>query len=196
MTLTNKTKNLIKLILSCTLVVCGIALIVVASVLGAIRYKGIDYSHNITIENVRTDATSSEIVYHYVSLSGSVRNCTDKDLEKLPIRIVFDGVDNNTGEKNEYSVDVLLAGAKSNQSVMIKEEEIKIGNKQGFVPQSIKRVEFVLEDGKGYKAVYMPESDGNIIMFAFGFIAVALGGLLFANWFKEYKKLKEENKQK
>ena len=40
----------------------------------------------------------------------------------------------------------------------------------------------------------MPQSDGNVIMFAFGFVFVALGGLLFANWFKEYKKLKEENK--
>lgn len=190
--MTKKVKSIISLVSACVLLVVGIVCAIVASINGANKYKGIDYSHNITIENVRTEpATIQGIVYHYVSLTGGVRNCTDSEVE-LDVIIVFEGIDNVTGEKNEYKQGLVLGEVKPNQTVVLKEDEISVGNDKGFYPEKIKRVEIISDNGESYRAVFKDESDGNIILFGISLVCLLLAVVFGARWISEFLKERKE----
>lgn len=190
--MTKKVKSLISLVVACTLAVVGIVCAIVASIGGANRYKGIDYSHNITITNVRTEPENIQgIVYHYVSLTGGVRNCTDEEVD-LHIVIVFEGINNNMGEKGEDRLGISLGKLKPNESVDLKEEEIPIGNDKGFYPEKIKRIEIVQSNGENYKAEFKDDSDVNIIIFGISLVSLLLAVVFGARWTSDFLKERKE----
>ena len=171
--MTGKSKFITKLIIFSLFFLAGIALIVTSSVIGIKKYKGTNFSHNLVIVEIETDEASlSGVVYHYVHINGSIKNCTDKDLGNAELIIGFEGVNNSSGETNAiYETTIMLEGINANSNISIEDKIIKIGNKDGFVPQSIKKIELVPLDGGSKENVkFIKEDDLMLMLFGAGLV--------------------------
>lgn len=174
--MTRRFKFITSLVISAVLMIASITMMVVSGVVASNKYKGVKYSHDINISEIKTDSASlSGVVYHYVTIDGGIKNCTDKDMANMDVIIYFEGVNNSTGEEGvQYEASFILEDFKAGKVFDIDKKTIKVGNKSGFVPESIKKIEISsMEQGSRTKAVYIKQDDSMVVLFGLG-LAVLL----------------------
>ena len=195
--MTEKKKHIIKLSSSVFVLVLGIVLCVIACVSAVKKYEGIEYSHNIKIENIRTIPveTPDEVMYSYITLSGSVRNCKD-DVVDLHIYLVFEGIENKTGEKTEYRTGLYLGEVNPNQEVVLKSDEVVVGNDKSFIPEKLKRVEVVTGDSAtNYRAKFVEDSGMDIVLFGASLVCLLASTICGTKFVIDFVRFIKEDKK-
>lgn len=178
----NKTKQLLYLSFAAVLFAVSVVLIVVSTV-NSIRYGQYDFSHNLVIKEVKsdTDVETNGILHHNAILNGGITNNTDKDYIMVQVQVVLAGVNNKTGEYAETVSIFVIEEFDSNRTIDLTNESIKVGDRNGFVPESIKEIKLVI-DSKECDVNYEDVADVYLLLFAVALASLFGAGFLASKW--------------
>lgn len=186
------TKKLIGFILATIVALGGIAAMIVATVITIKEDSKQEYSHNLIVNDVRTDTSSlSGVVYHYVDIEGELKNKTENSFETVDVVINFKGIENLTGEEAVFAYNFVIENLEAGETRDLSEMIIKVGNKVGFIPQSIDSI--IIYDGaeEGTIVEFKEESSTGIILFGVALFALFVSGMTYAYTFANKNKEKE-----
>lgn len=177
----NKTKKLTYLVSSIVIFIVAFALMVVATV-KASAYGKKEYSHNIKIVSIQEEpSASSSIIYYIISVEGDIVNNTKDDKKLVGVTLVLEGVDNKTGRKSTCESIFVIEELKSNTKYDVSAEKFKVGNMEGFIPESVKEVKLMIEN-EVIDVEFEEVDDSNLIIFAISFALLFVSFLPFAMW--------------
>lgn len=193
----SKKISLFYLIMSIVLLAGSIAMIVVATV-NSSKYGKTDYSHNIKIKEVVADDEPAEnnVLHYSVILEGDIKNNTKTDMKLVSVELTLSGVNNKTGEYVEFPVDFVMENLDAEGVIEMDDESIKVGNRSGFIPQTIKEVKISV-NGIMTVIPFEENTDANLLLFAGAIVVVFVAGVMFVKWINSKKSVapkKDEEK--
>lgn len=192
--MTKKSLSIIKIVLSSIGLLGSIALIIISSILSSKRFENISYSYDLDIVKLTSEqpSISSGIVYHNVVVDGSVRNLTEKDYKSVIVVVYFNGVNKSTSIEADYKCKFIVENFNSGSVVDISKKELKVGDKNGFMPTEIKKVEIILDGATEITAYQVREDTNLVVLFGLGFGGFVLSALLLSMVVVKLKKEKTE----
>ena len=188
---TNK-KQLVNLISAIAIATLGFICMIVACVL-AFKSNDMEYIHDIRIKNIETQhATEEGTVFYIVTIDGSIYNNTDDSYEVVNLDIIFDGVENKSGEETEFSSSIIIENLHADGKTNINAKKLKVGNQRGFIPESIKSISIVTAEGS-VDVPYGEVQEGSLILFGGAIILLFVAALVLAGWNNQRKNIIVEN---
>jgi len=179
--MTKNKEQLVYLITAIATAILGLVCMVIASV-SAFGTSKTEYSHNVEIKEIETQLESvNGVTYHFVSIHGDIINNTSNEYDVVSVEVVFDGVDNKSGQPAEFTSNIIIEKLHSNSKVSVRDKVLKVGNQRGFVPQSIKSIKLILADGM-VDIPFEENSESSLILFSGALTLFFVSGLLFAKW--------------
>ena len=189
--MTKKVKALIFLIVSIVVASASVVMMIVASV-QASKFGKNDFTHDVTIREVVADQEKiNGVLYHNAILDGKIRNNSNQDLTLVNVEIVLAGVNNATGEYAEFVTSFVLDELKADTKNDLTDEILKVGNRNGYIPESIKEIK-ITSNGVTTNVVYEEDNDSSLVLFSLALGLVFVAGLMLAFWNNTNKKIKQE----
>ena len=130
---------------------------------------------------------------HDVTIEGELRNDSGKDYVLATMEIVFAGVNNRTGEYEEFVFCKELSDFGDGTKKFFGEEKFSILSMSGYIPESIKEVRIV-SGGNVDVAAFEQSDDLSLVCFALAMGLVVASCLVFAKWYELKKMIKTDKK--
>lgn len=184
-----KVKSLLYLIFSGVLMLGAVIMMIVATVQSS-KLGKMDYSHSIEIVSVEAEEQiTNSVLYYVVSIDGEIVNNTNKDYSLVTVKVVFDGINNKTGQDANFESIFVIDEFNSKTKYSVADERFRVGNASGFIPESIEEIEISI-DGESRIVKFEEVDDSNLIVFAGALVSLFISILLFAKWNNLNKKSK------
>lgn len=182
--MTKKLSQILHLVVAGVLAVVSVTLLILATV-NTVNKKNVPISHDLVIKDIslnseRTDE-SVRLMCHDVIINGQIRNFSAQDFGRVELQIVIKGVNKYSGEPMDFAYSMVLNSFNSDVTCNITNEKVTIMSRDGYIPQDIKEVRIVVEDGY-YLAEYQKANDPNLALFAFALGLMFVSAIVFIKW--------------
>ena len=186
--MTTKKNQLVNLISAIVLASLGLVCMIVACIF-ALNSSDMAYIHDIKIKDIETQhATEEGTVFYIVTIDGNIYNNTDKNYDVVNLEIIFDGIENKSGEETEFLSSIIIENLHADGKTNINAKKLKVGNQRGFIPESIKSISIVSAEDS-VEVPYGEVQEGSLMLFSSAIVLLFVSALVFAKWNNKRKEI-------